>query len=61
MLVVHRPYNAVARSKRGDEGGDPAEVQVLVRKVRNKMAGKIGEVRLRYDRTVGTYVDYGDE
>ncbi|WIA29449.1 hypothetical protein OEZ86_011950 [Tetradesmus obliquus] len=51
-IVVHRPWST------GQDGGlDPAAVQLLVRKVRNKLAGKIGDVTLRYDRATGCYVD----
>lgn len=39
--------------------GDPALVQVLVRKMRNKAAGRIGDGLLRYDRATGTYADEG--
>jgi twinkle protein len=38
--------------------GDPLAVQLLVRKVRNKAAGRIGDALLRYDRATGTYADY---
>lgn len=51
-IVVHRPFTA------GQEGRDPYAVQLLVRKVRNKLAGKIGDVVLRYDRATGCYWDY---
>lgn len=60
-LVVHRPYGpggmAARGGRDGGEPGDPAAVQLLVRKVRNKAAGKIGEVMLRYDRDTGLYSD----
>lgn len=37
-LVVHRPYGPGGVARRGDEpAGDPAAVQLLVRKVRNKV------------------------
>jgi twinkle protein len=42
----------------GPGAGDPFAVQLLVRKVRNKAAGRIGDALLRYDRATGTYADY---
>jgi hypothetical protein len=39
------------------DGGDPALVQVLVRKMRNKAAGRIGDCHLYYDRATGRYAD----
>lgn len=36
---------------------DPLQVQILVRKVRNKLTGRIGACQLRYDRVSGRYVD----
>lgn len=42
----------------GPGAGDPFAVQLLVRKVRNKAAGRIGDALLRYDRPTGTYADY---
>ena len=69
-LVVHRPHaggGGGARVGAGgggggfdDAGGDPFQVQVLVRKVRNKAAGRIGDALLRYDRANGCYYDYYD-
>lgn len=50
-IVVHRPWAS------GQEGKDKYAVQLLVRKVRNKLAGKIGEALLRYDMATGCYVD----
>jgi twinkle protein len=48
-VVVHRDWEGMSR-------GEPSpNVQVLVRKVRNKAAGKVGEVVLRYDRGAGVY------
>lgn len=41
-----------------DTEGDPFAVQLLVRKVRNKAAGRIGDALLRYDRSNGCYYDY---
>lgn len=35
----------------------PFQVQILVRKVRNKAAGMIGETFLKYDRVNGCYSD----
>jgi twinkle protein len=45
-LVVHRDWD-----------GGSADVQVLVRKVRNKAAGKVGDCVLQYDRSAGVYRD----
>ena len=47
-VVVHRVRN---------ENGPNDKVQVLVRKVRNKAAGMIGETCLKYDRVNGRYSD----
>jgi twinkle protein len=44
-VVVHRP----------DPVGDPTAVDIYVRKVRFKSVGKIGAVRLSYDKTTGRY------
>jgi twinkle protein len=44
-VVVHRP----------DPIGDPTAVEIYVRKVRFKSVGKIGAVRLSYDKTTGRY------
>ncbi|GAQ90211.1 hypothetical protein KFL_006140010 [Klebsormidium nitens] len=48
-IVVHR--------NRDPEAGPLDEVKILVRKVRNKAAGTIGEASLRYDRVTGRYED----
>lgn len=37
--------------------GDINEAQILVRKMRNKAAGTIGEVTLVYDRVTGRFND----
>ncbi|KAK9810135.1 hypothetical protein WJX72_005431 [[Myrmecia] bisecta] len=50
-IVIHR--------NRDPEQGDPSQVQVLVRKVRNKAAGTIGDCLLKYDRPTGRYSDWG--
>ena len=47
-LVVHRNRT---------DPGRAAEVRVLVQKVRNKVAGRIGETTLLYDRACGRYAD----
>jgi twinkle protein len=47
-LVVHRNRTDPARAN---------EVRVLVQKVRNKVAGRIGETTLLYDRASGRYAD----
>ena len=46
-IVVHRNSNA--------DTGPLDQVNILIRKVRNKAAGKIGESILRYDRITGRY------
>jgi len=51
-IVVHRNRDPNAPSA--------AQVQVLVRKVRNKAAGTIGDVVLEYDRINGRYIDVDD-
>ena len=43
-VVVHRDWS---------EGSNA--VEIYVKKVRNKAAGKVGMVRLKYDRATGTY------
>ena len=49
-IVVHRP--------RGDDVKIPPDhVQILLRKVRNKLAGQIGDSLLRYERASGRYHD----
>jgi len=47
-LVVHRNRTDPARA---------SEVRILVQKVRNKVAGRIGETTLLYDRASGRYAD----
>jgi twinkle protein len=59
-VVVHRPNNVMAQARRGGAAADAPPgtadpVQVLVRKMRNKAAGKIGDVWLAYDRVTGRY------
>lgn len=51
-IVVHR--------NRDPEVGPVDKVQILVRKVRNKVAGTIGEAFLTYDRVTGQYIDDQD-
>ena len=51
-LVVHRNRDPAAEN--------PAEVQILVRKVRNKIAGTLGDAVLVYDRVNGRYIDPGE-
>lgn len=34
------------------------QVQIFVRKVRNKAAGMVGDAVLDYDRAIGEYKDY---
>lgn len=49
-IVVHR--------NRDPETGPLDEVKILVRKVRNKAAGTIGEASLRYDRWGAALLGY---
>lgn len=51
-IVIHR--------NRDPESESPDSVEVLVRKVRNKAAGTIGNCTLSYDRRNGRYVDIDD-
>ncbi|KAL5538948.1 hypothetical protein UlMin_045170 [Ulmus minor] len=51
-IVVHR--------NRDPEAGPIDQVQILVRKVRNKVAGTIGEAFLLYDRVSGQFMDIDD-
>jgi twinkle protein len=53
-IVIHRPYTGTAAVS---EGKDTRLTQILVRKVRNKVAGSIGDVMLSYDKATGRYVD----
>lgn len=62
--MVHRPFGSgmsgsASSARRGEQpqGGDPALVQVYVRKMRNKAAGRIGDALLRYERSTGRYAD----
>lgn len=48
-IVIHR-----------NENGPPNSVQVSVRKVRNKVAGRIGNALLSYDRITGMFHDVND-
>ncbi|GAB4817546.1 hypothetical protein N2152v2_004592 [Parachlorella kessleri] len=48
-IVVHR--------NRDPDAPNTFEVQILVRKVRNKAAGTLGECVLEYDRVTGRYID----
>ena len=56
-IVVHRPYSGAMHAA---EGRDTSATQILVRKVRNKLAGRIGDVTLAYDRAIGCYFDSPD-
>lgn len=53
-IVVHRPHSGRMAEA---EGLDTQKTQILVRKVRNKLAGRIGDVELWYDRATGRYCD----
>ncbi|VVA28376.1 PREDICTED: twinkle [Prunus dulcis] len=50
-IVIHR--------NRDPGAGDLDQVQVCVRKVRNKVAGTIGDAYLTYDRATGQFKDIG--
>lgn len=52
-IVVHRNRDPNAPSA--------AEVQILVRKVRNKSAGTIGDAVLQYERVNGRYLDVAQD
>ncbi|KAK3263208.1 hypothetical protein CYMTET_27981 [Cymbomonas tetramitiformis] len=52
-IVVHR--------SRDPDDPHPENVQILIRKVRNKNAGTIGDVELRYDRISGRYHDLNSD
>ncbi|XVF74992.1 hypothetical protein PTKIN_Ptkin13bG0153500 [Pterospermum kingtungense] len=51
-IVVHR--------NRNPEAGPVDQVQVCVRKVRNKIVGTIGDAFLSYDRVTGVYMDINE-
>nr|XP_018673647.1 PREDICTED: twinkle homolog protein, chloroplastic/mitochondrial-like isoform X1 [Musa acuminata subsp. malaccensis] len=51
-IVIHRNRNANA--------GPLDRVQVCVRKVRNKVAGRIGDAFLSYNKTTGKFEDWHD-
>ncbi|WPT16291.1 Twinkle-like protein [Picochlorum sp. SENEW3] len=51
-IVIHR--------NRDPDGESPDSVEILVRKVRNKAAGTIGNCSLSYDRRNGRYLDFED-
>lgn len=53
-IVVHRPYTG---TRAVAEGLNTALTQILVRKVRNKVAGSIGDVTLAFNRATGRYTD----
>ncbi|KAF5733612.1 twinkle protein chloroplastic/mitochondrial [Tripterygium wilfordii] len=52
-IVIHR--------NRDPQAGPVDQVQVCVRKVRNKVAGTIGEAFLSYNRATGEYMDISEE
>jgi len=54
---INKADNGIVIHRSKETGLPPDHVQVLVRKVRNKLAGQIGDAVLRYDRTSGRYVD----
>ncbi|XVE89437.1 hypothetical protein DITRI_Ditri19aG0201300 [Diplodiscus trichospermus] len=51
-IVIHR--------NRDPDAGPVDQVQVCVRKVRNKVAGTIGDAFLSYDRVTGIYMDINE-
>jgi twinkle protein len=53
-IVVHRPHMGATAEA---DGRDTQLTQVLVRKVRNKLAGCIGDVTLSYDRATGRFFE----
>ena len=69
--MVHRVWNVDKKELHSSDGGragggggkgrqqqqelQPHEVQILVRKVRNKAAGMVGNAVLQYDRPTGRY------
>lgn len=53
-IVIHRPHTSAASMS---EGKDRRLTQILVRKVRNKVAGSIGDVTLLYNKATGRYED----
>ncbi|KAI4365239.1 hypothetical protein MLD38_021239 [Melastoma candidum] len=52
-IVIHR--------NRNPEAGPVDQVQVCVRKVRNKVAGSIGDAFLSYNRVTGEFMDITEE
>lgn len=52
-VVIHRNW------QKGQP--DNHEVQILIRKVRNKAAGRVGDAVLKYDRVSGRYKDIADD
>ena len=53
---INKADNGLVVHRHADTAKVPADhVQILVRKVRNKLAGQIGATYLRYDRTDGRY------
>jgi twinkle protein len=55
---INKADNGVVVHRVRDPGME-AKVQILVRKVRNKAAGTIGDATLEYERVNGRYVDPG--
>eukprot|EP00798_Chlamydomonas_sp_ICE-L_P015165 gene15165-21236_t len=55
-IVVHRPWN-LSQEEGMSKKGDPGKVDILIRKVRNKEAGQIGDASLFYNITTGCYKD----
>ena len=56
-IVVHRVRDDSEAASALDAAQRNDRVQILVRKVRNKSAGTIGESFLKYDRRTGRYAD----
>lgn len=57
-IVIHRPYTGAHAEA---EGKNTRQTQILVRKVRNKLAGRIGDVALSYDTATGRYLDMQEQ
>ncbi|CAA7014244.1 unnamed protein product [Microthlaspi erraticum] len=55
---INKCDNGIVIHRNRDENAGPLDlVQICVRKVRNKVAGQIGDAYLRYDRATGVYSD----
>ena len=62
-MVVHRDWERYADEGAGGGAGaamDDGRVKIMIQKMRNKAAGKIGCHELMYDRQTGRYDDIND-